>query len=129
MKRFVWTFSVSGDSAPLATGQRVAGYNHESRWSGEMSGPITLWYTSSGYVYMQGSVDRENGSTLTVWNPDGSPAFQTMPGAIGPIERKGPPWFWPPPQQVGPSAPWIKAGLSYDQWAVLPSREKLSTAD
>ena len=69
-----------------------------------------VWYEETGLKWIEklGSSERD----CTYWGIDGAVYAQRLAGDI----RREPPWFWGVPHQAEPSAPWVAAGLSVDEW-------------
>ncbi len=89
------------------------GYVTKRRWSdtGIPEGPLELWYAESGLPERRGAIS-SGIYYCTWWNPDGSMGAQID----GNIFREEPPWLWGVTDQTEPSAPWIKDGITAEEW-------------
>ena len=85
-------------------------------------GDSISWYESTGYL--SGIVRNfgRPGSHTTSWHPTGELDWQVPSG--GNFERS-PPWRWGDEDQTEPTAPWVRAGRSVDEWwESLPDHKK-----
>ena len=65
------------------------------------------WWCETGMMS-----SRLHGVGFTTWAPDGKVAVQWYPGHTS-IK---PPWRWGVSDQADPTAPWVIAGMSVDEW-------------
>ena len=82
-----------------------------NRFTGKPDGEVRMWSISSGHLITAGW---ESGTRLQFTNFDreGRVFYQVRDGAT----RTEAPWWFGMADQTEPSAPWIEAGLSYNEW-------------
>ena len=77
-----------------------------------------MWYEASGFLAHEQQPDHRGG-IQTTYLPDGTVSNQARPLEVGRWETKtAPPWWEDMKDQSEPSAPWIEAGMTPDEfWA------------
>ena len=83
-----------------------------------------IWYEETGFLATE-VLPRYPGRVATFYAPDGTITVQTRQTRAGetPELKREPPWWQGKSDQSEPSAPWILAGQTLDEWWNLSAEE------
>ena len=88
---------------------RIVGWKSFWRWGDQREYTFQTWYVDSGFRETWSWRGRQR---ETSWRVDGTLSMQSH----GVYDRMSPPWKWGQSDETEPSAPWVRAGETVEEW-------------